>query len=301
MLTELILNPLRWTVGFILRPARQPIEPHQQTSPDNQLVEPPSDMIQERPNKHTSVREDYSKKVRGSESERHGGHLRAASKTTASEHSKEEQSISRSQEAARIKNLENVRDKLVNDRQGVVNKLHETQVLCGKQHQEITSLRARLRDTSELLDVRNRELKVAKTFLSKEDPCSTADAVQSVCDLNSEIMQIATHLADHLGLKRARNSLVGSVPEGPCKPIFTALVLPRSPWDEVDAASLELALQGFFVVWAFWIISAWGFGEASGLCDHLYSKVRETGTSTPQFLCGIVPNQCSFRGPRHRE
>ena len=297
----LIISSFRWTRDLILRPARQLIEYNQQTPPDNQLAEPPSDMVHKRPNEHTSAREDSSKRVRGPENERDEGHLRAASKTATSEHSKKEQSISRSQQAARIKDLENAHDKLANDHQAVVNKLQETQTLCGKQQQELISLSGKLRGTSELLDVRNRELKVAKTFLSKEDPFSTADAVQSVRDLNSEIMQTATYLADHLGLKRAHNSLVGNIPEGPCKPIFTALILPRSPRDEVDAGSLELALQGFLVVWVFLIVNAWGFGEASGSCDYLYSKVRETGTSTSQYLREIVPNQCSFRGSRRRE
>lgn len=120
-------------------------------------------------------------------------------------------------------------------------------------------------------------MKVAKTFLSKEDPISTSDVVQSVRDLNSEIMQTAAYLAENLPFKRIRTPLVEEIPEGPYKSIFVALVLPRGSGEELDVGSLELALQGFLAFSASGIANTWGFSHASGWCDELYSKVRETG------------------------
>ena len=238
-------------------------------------------MVQKRPNERTGASESDPKRVKN---ERREVHLSIDSKAATHGHGREDQSPSRSQLAARLSDVENANRKLSDDRQVAITELRETHSTCEKQQQEINTLREKLRENSALLDARNRELKVAKTFLSKEDPLSTSDVVQSVRDLNSEIMQIAAYLADNLTLKRVRNLPAGDIPEGPCKPIFTALVLPRGSWDEVDVGSVELALQGFLVVWVFWIVNTWGFGEASGWCDQLYSKVRETGTPLYQFL-----------------
>ncbi|KAF9783707.1 hypothetical protein BJ322DRAFT_1007687 [Thelephora terrestris] len=214
-----------------------------------------------------------SKRVKN---ERHEGRL--PTKAAAHGHGREDQSATRSQQVERLKDLENDKRRLSDAHQAVLAELRETHSTCEKQQQEISFLREKLRESSALLDIRNQELKVAKTFLSKEDPLSTSDIVQSVRDLNSEIMQIATHLADNLVLVRKHPA--GNVPEGPCNPIFTALIWPRRPWDEVDEGSLELALQGFLVIWVSLIVNAWGFGEASGWCDQMYSKVRETEEPT---------------------
>ena len=156
--------------------------------------------------------------------------------------------------------------------------LRETQSAYKRQEQEINLLKEKLRDTSALLETRNQELKVAKTFLSKEDPFSTSEVVQAVRDLNSEIMQTATYLADTLPLKRSRTSPVKEFPEGPYKTIFVSLVLPHGS-EEVDAGSLELALQGFLTSYASRIANTWGFSRGSSWYDKLYSKVCETGVS----------------------
>ena len=262
------------------RPVEEPTGTLQQTPSDNQLAESSSDMVHKRPSESTGASQGSSKRLR-EQSERHGEHL---SKTTGHGLGGEDQPAPRSQQVARFRDLENTHHRLSEAHKVVVTKLRETHATCQKQEQEINLLRERLRESSTLLDVRNRELKVAKTFLSKEDPFSTSDIVQSIRDLNSEIMQIATHLAENLALKRLRSLPAGNIPEGPCKPIFTSLILPRGLWDEVDEGSLELALQGYLVVWVYLIVNAWGFGEASGWCDQLYSKVCETGTLMCYFL-----------------
>lgn len=275
--------PLKWIPDFIQRHLLR--KPTEQAPPENRLIEPPPGMVQKRPNERTGPPESDSKRVKN---ERREGRLSIVSKAATHGHGREDQSPSRSQLAARLSDVENVNRKLSDDHQVAITELRETRSTCEKRQQEINALKEKLRENSVLLDARNRELKVAKTFLSKEDPLSTSDVAQSVRDLNSEIMQIATHLADNLALKRVRNLPAGDIPEGPCKPIFTALVLPRGPSDEVDVGSVELALQGFLVVWAFWIVNSWGFGEASGWCDQLYSKVRETGMLICQFLWDCV-------------
>jgi hypothetical protein len=254
--------PLNWMADFIQRRLFGKPTGTLEQAPENRLIEPSPGMVQKRPNERTGPSESDSKRV----------------KSATRGHGREDQSTSRSQLVARLGDLENANRQLSDDRRVAITELHETNSTCRKQQQEISLLREKVRENSALLDVRNQELKVAKTFLSKEDPFSTSEVVQSVRDVNSEIMQIATHLADNLALKRARNLPAVDIPEGPCKPIFTALVFPRGPRDEVDVGSVELALRGALIVWVFWIVNSWGFGEASGWCDQLYSKVRETGT-----------------------
>ena len=169
-------------------------------------------------------------------------------------------------------------DQLSEAHQSVITDLRETQTMCQGQQQEIKTLRKKLSDNSVLLDVRNQELKVAKTFLSKEDPFSTSDVVQAVRDLNSEIMQTAAHLAETLPLKRLRTPSAQEVPEGCCKSIFVTLVLAQRFGEEVDVGSLELALQGFLALYVSAIANAWSFSHGYSWCDMLYSKVCETGT-----------------------
>jgi len=282
MFTVLLTRPITWIIDFVRPPQiEETAEQLEETSLDDQAPESSSEM----PRVPTNVR--------------HEGHHRVVSESPAHpkrrEHrpSGEEQSQSRFQaQATRLTTLEKEHRQLVGEHKSleenhhqlsekhraVITKLHETHDTCKKQQEDIKALKGKLSGTSALLDVRNQELKVAKTFLSKEDPLSTSDVVQSVRDLNSEIMQIAAHLAENLPLKRDRAPLAGSIPEGPCKPIFITLVLPQGFGGDVDAGSVELALQGFLAVYAGWIANTWGFSQASGLCDELYSKVYEMGT-----------------------
>ena len=207
-------------------------------------------------------------------------------------------------QSTRLKSLENDHHQLVSERgslernyhkllethQITITNLHETQLTCKGQQQEIDNLRERLRDTSALLDVRHQELKVAKTFLSKEDPFSAFDVVQSVRDLNSEIMYTAAHLAETLSLKRLSTPSAEEVPEGPYRSIFVTLVLPQGSGEEVDAGSLELALQGFLASYASGIANKWGFSHASTWYNKLYSKVCETGAVIRRTLHMNVSN-----------
>ena len=271
----------------------------QQTSLDNRAQEPPPEMTQELPADHGSASGDNPRRAGNSESGRNGGHRRAVSATTAHRYRGEQrtgrveqlQSRLRSQ-TAHLKSLENDNRQLADEHEllkcshhqlsethrATETSLHETQTTCKKQQQEINTLKEKLRGASTLLEARNQELKVAKTFLSKEDPISISDATQSVRDLNSEIMQTAAHLAENLSLKRVRTSRAEDIPEGPHKSMLVTLILPQRSRDKVDEGSLELALQGFLVVCLHWVANAWGFNQASGWCDQLYSKVCETGT-----------------------
>ena len=292
MFTVLLTRPITRIIDFVRQPQEETVEQLQQTSLDDQAPEPSPEM------------------PRVSTSGRHEGHHRAVSGNPADPKrgghrpTREEQLQSRLQtQATRLTSLEKDHRQLVGEHKSleqnhhqlsekhraVVTKLYETHVTCKKQQQEIKTLRDKLCGTSALLDVRNQELKVAKTFLSKEDPLSTSDVVQSVRDLNSEIMQIAAHLVENLPLKRVRAPLAWSIPEGPCKPIFVTLVLPQGSGGEVDAGSVELALQGFLAVYASWFANTWGFSQASGLCDELYSTVYEMGT----FI--RYPSPCRIR------
>ena len=187
----------------------------------------------------------------------------------------------RDRHAGERETLERKYRQLLETHQSAVLNLRESQETCKGNLQEIGLLREKLRGTSALLDVRNQELKVAKTFLSKEDTFSASDVVQSVRDLNSEIMQAAAYLAESLPLKRLRTPSAEEVPEGPCKSAFVTLVLPPGPGDDVDVGSIELALQGFLAWRAAAVANAWGFSKEAGWCNRLYSKVRETGTVNP--------------------
>jgi len=178
----------------------------------------------------------------------------------------------------KYKSLEHSHCGLSEAHQVVVTDLQEAQVTCRRQQEEINALKKKLHGTSALLDVRNQEIKVAKTFLSRENLFSTSEIVQSVRDLNSDIMQTAAHLAENLHLKQVHPSRAEEIPEGPYKPILATLVLQPGSGVEVDVGSLELALQGLLAVDLYWIVSAWGVGQASGWCNEIYSKVCETGT-----------------------
>jgi hypothetical protein len=272
------------------------VEQLQQTFLDNQISEPPLEMRQISSDDHTGVSGDNPRTVRILANGRHEEHPRAVSRTTARRYrgeqrpGREDQFRSRLRtQAAHLRSLKSYHHKLADEHkllecshhqlseahQVTATNLRETQATCNKQQEEINILREKLRGASTLLDIRNQELKVAKTFLSKEDPFSTSDVVQSIRDLNSEIMQTAAHLAENLPLKRVRTSRAEDVPEGPCKSIFVTLVLPGA---EVDVGSLELALQGFLVDYTRRIVNAWGFSQGSSWYNRLYSKVCETGT-----------------------
>lgn len=286
-LFSLSIKPFRGAVERIRRPpSRQVEEPTGQlhsTSSNNQSAGPSSDMAQKHINDHAHDSEDNS---RGPKNDQHEGHLQSTSTiiTRSARHGREDQSDSRSQQAVRPvpggerKSLEDRYRRLIEMRRRTMAKLREVQDRCKSQQQEIDLLKENLRGTSEILDVRNQELKVAKTFLTKEDPCSLSDVVQAVRDLNSEVMQTAARLADNLALKRVRNYPIGPIPDGPYKSIFVTLASQQGPGDEVDAGSLDLALQGFLIVWVYWIANAWGFCQPSSWFHGLYSKVCENGT-----------------------
>ena len=301
MLAALIPRPIARIYGFIT--LRQPqveevTEQLQQASLDDQVSEPSPEMHQKLPNDNTNVSGDNPRTV-GPVEGPHERRLRTVSGTTAHGHHGEPRTGDRLQsrlktQTARLQSLENDHHQLVGkhelleqscrklseEHQTVVTALQETRATCKEQQGQIKTLRENLRVASASLDVRNQELKVAKTFLSKEDPFSTADVVRSVRDLNSEIMQTAAHLAENLPLKRVRTSLPEDVPEGPCKSIFVTLILPRGVGDEVGVELLELALQGFLAIYTCWIANTWGFGQTSYWCDELFSKLCEMGTST---------------------
>lgn len=272
-----LFAPIVWIYDLIRSQARGTIEQTQQTSSDDQVLDSSTEMSQDQPNDRVSAPGDKQRKARNPASGRY------------------EQLRSRFQtQAAHLTTLENDHRRLTNEHESLEHSnrqlsevhrvtkanLHETQITCQRQQQEINTLKEKLRSAATLLEARNQELKVARTFLSKEDPFSASDVVQSVRDLNSEIMQTTAHLVENLSLKRIRAPLAGEVPEGPYKQIFVALVLPQGFGEDVDVASLELALQGFLVDQVFRIANTWGFGRASGWCGELYSKLCEIGTST---------------------
>ena len=234
-------------------------------------------MVHERLSGYTG---DSSKRGRRPDNEGHEGHPRTSSKATP----REDQSALRSQQIERSRHPENPYHKLYSAYRGVQTQLQETQTKFKDQQHEIDSLKEKLSNASVLLDARNQELKVAKAFLSKEDQCSVSDVVQTVRDLNSGVMQTAALLADNLALRRVRNYPTGNIPEEPYRSIFAILVLPQGSAYEVDAVSLELALQGFLNVWLYWITNLWGFSGGSGWHDEIYSKVCENGMFTCRFL-----------------
>ena len=275
-------KPLKWAFDLIRLPRqiKGPTDPFQSSQ----------DMVQKRVKEHVGTSERNSKRARGLDNERH------ESRTTTHKHGREGQSDLRSKQAKHFEDLENSRRKLEEAHQGVLTELQETNTKFKNQQQEINFLKEKLRDTSALLDARNQELNVAKTFLSKEDPFSISDVVQTIRDLNSEVMQTAALLADNLTLKRVRNYLTTEIPEGPYKSVFLTLA---GTGNEVDTNLLELALQGFLIVRVFWIANAWGFCQTAGWCDGLYSKVRENGTLTCQFFA-TAPNP-SRRGSCRRQ
>lgn len=264
------IKSYQWAFDLILRPYRL-VQGLTTTPLEIQLAESSLDMARKHPNEHTDDSGHGSKKVRGPNNKRREGPATRG-------RNQEDGSVSRSERIEQSRELEDSFRKLSDAHKAAVSELRETQNNYKNQQQEINSLNNKLRDISTLLDVRNRELKVAKTFLSMEDLFSTSDVVQTVRDLNSEVMQTAALLTDNLTLKRVRDHQIGAIPEGPYKPVFVVLAFPQVSGDEVDAALLELALQSYFIVWVYWMANAWGFYEASGWCDELYSKVREKGS-----------------------
>lgn len=255
---------------------------------------------QEPPNDHASASGDDSSVVRNpTDARREGCAGQAVSGATQNRDSGERQTSRGDQTRARFamytsrfRSLKNDYDRLANEHESLysrhcqlsgthraaVTKLHETRTFCREQELEINDLRGKLRRNSALLEVRNQEAKVANVFLSKEDPFSTSDVVQSVRDLNSEIMQTAAHLAENLPLKRVCAPLAEEMPEGHHKSIFVTLVLPQGAGEEVDVGSLELALQGSLAFYACGIANTWDFSSTSRWYDKIYSKVCETGT-----------------------
>jgi len=270
-------------------------QPLQQTSLDDRVQGPTSEMPREQPNDRASASEDNWKIVKNP---RHERHPRTVSGIAAGGHHGEYwtgggqrlRALFR-ERTARLTSLENDHRQLTDEHetlrhnhrrlyeayQVASTNLSEAQTTCKNQQQQINVLKGKLRHASAFLEVRNREAKVAKAFLSKEDPISASDVAQSVRDLNSEIMQTAAYLAENLPLNRTHIPLVEEIPEGPYKSISVALVLPQASGKELDVGSLELALQGFLAFCASGIAGTWGFSHASRWCDELYSKVHETG------------------------
>ena len=321
MLPVLITRQITRIVDFVRPPqVEETAEQLQQTSLGDQNLTPSPEMPQHPPNDHTNVSGDDWRTVNHTNG-RHGGRPGPVSGTAAHRHrgehrsSREDYLWSRLREkSTRLKNLENDHRQLADERESLernyrqlsethqiaITNFHKAQMMCKEQQQEIDTLREKLRGTSVLLDVRNQEMKVAKTFLSKEDLFSTSDVVQSVRDLNSEIMQTAAHLAETLHLKRFRTPSAEEVPEGPYKSIFITLVLPQGP-EEVDVGSLELALQGFLALYASGVSNTWGFNHTPGWCDKLYSKVCEMGMLTGRIPYAPASNQPSVRGSYRRQ
>lgn len=274
VIAYLFERSLQWAIDFIpkRRQVEGPTEPSQSTSSDSQLAEARPEMAPIR-------QKDNAKRLKGPSNERR----EELPRTTKPGYGREDKSALYSRQEKRINELEDSKRRLSDAHQGVLTELDETQVKCKKQHEAINSLREKLRDASDLLDARNRELKVAKSFLSKEDPVCISDVVQAVRDLNSEVMQTAACLADNLALKRVRGYPVEGIPEGPYKSIFVTLFLPQRSGDEVSAELLELAIQGFLVVWVGYIANTWGFFEGSAWFGEFYSKVCENGMLISRF------------------
>jgi len=273
-------------------------QPLQQTSLDHRVQEPTSEMPREQPNDRASASGDDWKTVKNPRDERRERHPRTVSGTAAGGHhggywtdrGQKFWAVFR-ERTARLKSLESDHRQLTDEyetlrhnrrrlyeaRQVALTDLSEAQTTCKKQQQQIDVLKGKLHHVSAFLEVRNQEAKVAKAFLSKEDPISASDVSQFVRDLNSEIMQTAAYLAENLPLNRTHIPLVEEIPESPYKSIFVTLVLPQVSGEEPDVGSLELALQGFLAFSASGIAGTWGFSHASRRYDELYSKVRETG------------------------
>jgi len=305
MLPALIVRPITRIIDIFSPPqVGQTAEQPQRTPLDDQDLTPSPEMPRHPPEDHPDASGDDWRLVSHRTNGRREGRPRPASGTGVHRPwlSREDHLQSRLRtQTARLRSLENVHGQLISERESLehnhrqlsethriaLTDLHGTQMTCKEQQQEIDALREKLRDNSALLDVRNQEMKVAKAFLSREDLFSASDVFQSVRDLNSEIMQTATYLAETLPLKRLRTSSAEEVPEGPYKYIFVTLVLPQGP-EGVDVGSLELALQGFLTLYASGVANTWGFSSTSGWCDKLYSKVCETGALIGRVLYTIA-------------
>lgn len=322
LFTGLFTLPIAWITDFVREPQVEEItEQLQWTSLDGQDIEPSPEMPQNLHTDHTDASGDGWTTVGSRANGRREGPPRPSGSAVHKYHGERlpnrgsQLQLRPRTQAVRLRNLESDYHHLAGEYESLQHghrqlseahkitaaSLHETQTTCGKQKHEINTLREKLRDASVLLDVRNQELKVAKTFLSKEDLFSTSDVVQSIRDLNSEIMQTAAYLAETLPLKRTRTPSAEEVPEGPYKSIFVTLVLPPGSGEDVDVESLELALQGFLASYVSQIVNQWGFSHAFGGCDKLYSKVCETGTLIQQSPHTTVANQSTTRGSYRRQ
>ena len=277
-------------------------QPRQPSSGDQDPLAPP-EMPQQLQDNHTNLSEGGWITVRNRTTVSHAGHPHPVSGAGVGG-SRGEHRLSRQDpsfysrlwaQSTRLKDLEDDCNRLAGENKSlerdnrqlseahhsIVVDLRESQRVRKGQQQEIDILTEKLRNASVLLDARNQELKVAKTFLSKEDTFSASDIVQSVRDLNSEIMQAAAHLAESLSLKRLRTPSAEEVPEGPCKWTFVILVLPPGSGDGVDVGSVELALQNFLAWWVMLVANTWGFCQEADWCGALYSMVCEIGTTNP--------------------
>jgi len=307
MLPALITRPITRIVDIFSPPkVEDTVEQPQRTSLDDQVPTPSPEMPRHPSQGHADASGDNSTLVHNRTNGRHEERPRPAPRTGAHRPwlSREDHLQSRLRiQTARLRSLENTHDQLASEHESLkrdhrqllethqiaLTNLHGTRMTCKEQQQETDALREKLRDSSVLLDVRNQEMKVAKTFLSREDLFSASDVFQSVRDLNSEIMQTATYFAETLPLKRLRTSSAEEVPEGPYKSIFVTLVLPQGP-EGVDVGSLELALQGFLTFYTSAVVNTWGFSSTSSWCDKLYSKVCETGMLIGRVLHTIASN-----------
>lgn len=318
MLPALIVRPITRIIDIFSPPqAEETAEQLQRTPLGDQDLTPSPEMARHPPEDHADASGGDWRLVSHRTNGRREGHPRPASGTGVHRPwlSREDHLHSRLRtQTARLRSLENVHGQLTSEHESLehnhrqlsethritLTNLHETRMTCKEQQQEIDALREKLRDNSVLLDVRNQEMKVAKAFLSREDLFSASDVFQSVRDLNSEIMQTATHLAETLPLKRLRIPSAEEVTEGPYKSIFVTLVLPQGS-EGVDVGSLELVLQGFLAHYASGVANTWGFNNPTGWCDKLYSKVCETGALIGRVLHAIASNQPSIRGSYRRQ
>ena len=275
----MLIRPIKRIVGFVFQQGQieETTEQVQQTASENQLQGPSPEMHQKLPNDDASASGGISKTANPVDGRE--GRSRTVSETSTHKHPGGHRTSGDRPQArrARLESLENDHRQLTGEHKllerkyrdlfeackATVTNLHEAHAMCKNQQEEIKSLKEKLGSASALLDIRNQELKVAKIFLSKEDPFSTSDVVQSVRDLNSEIMQTAAHLAENLPLKWARVPLPDML---------------QGFRDEVDVGSLELGLQGSLAAQVCFIANTWGFSKASGWCDKLYLKVCEMGT-----------------------
>lgn len=180
MFNVLGTRPTAQTIDHTQQPqVEEIIEPLRQTSLENRVQVPSSEMPREPPNARANVSGDNSRtvRIRNSENERREGYPGTVSGTGAGGHRGEHwtsggdsrlRSLFRAR-TARLRSLESDHRRLADEHEltchnyrrlyeahGVtVTNLHETQTTCKNQQQQIKVLREKLRDVSTLLDVRN--------------------------------------------------------------------------------------------------------------------------------------------------